>query len=279
MDYIKIYTDMLDDHFDELTDAEVGEIVRCALRYVRNGEDPEFERRSVLGLTWKRFKAHIDQSAAKAETLRANGSKGKQTEASESKPKQTEAKGSKRKQSKATESKPEQTEASESKTPHNHNHNHNQEHNQNHEQEQEQKEDETRTGDAREWKPRDGGKIIGIDGSDLSEAIRANDAADGMIARFNLPRDIPTREKLLEDIAANGETVMREVLEEACASNTRERVTARYWRAILQNRGKPKPSRASPEASGYMTGTAHRDDDFWKSLEVDLDADLDAETS
>ena len=125
---------------------------------------------------------------------------------------------------------------------------------------------------AREWHPSHG-TVTGIDGQDLSEDIRRNETADAMIRRYNLPRDLPTREKLLEDLTANGETVMREVLEEACTSNTRERVTARYWRAILQNRGKPKPARASPAMQGYVTGADHRDEAYFKALEVDLDAE------
>lgn len=253
MEFLKLYSDM-EQLFQPFSSEERGNLLTAMMAYCYHGVDTEFEGNERF--VWPVLRRHIDQCAVVSSQNAANGSRGgrpknpeKAKESEENRKKAAESDGNRKK---AAESHKEQE----------------QEQEQEHEQEQEQKEDETRAGDAREWKPRDGGKVIGIDGSDLSDAIHANDAADGMIARFNLPRDIPTREKLLEDIAANGESVMREVLEEACASNTRERVTARYWRAILQNRGKPKPS-----ATGYITGADHRDDAFWRGLEVDLDAE------
>ena len=61
-------------------------------------------------------------------------------------------------------------------------------------------------------------------------------------------------------------------LKAAKESDNRGGASLRFYRAILNDSDKPKkPSRASPE--GYMTGAGHRDDDFWKSLEVDLDAE------
>ena len=128
---------------------------------------------------------------------------------------------------------------------------------------------------AREWRPQPTDTVTGIDGQDLSEDIRRNETADAMIRRYNLPRDLPTREKLIADLAAHGEDTMRRVLEKACESNTRERVTAAYWRAILQNDGKGKPARASPALQGYVTGADHRDEAYFKALEVDLDEEDD----
>lgn len=260
MEFLKLFADM-EQLFEPFSAEERGNLLSAMMAYAFRGDEPGFTGNERF--LWPVLKRHIDQCGERAETLRENARKGgrPKTNGNQTKPNETKEN--------QTETKENQTEANGTKE--NLEQEQEQEQEQEHEQEQEQKEDETRAGDAREWKPRDGGKVIGIDGSDLSDAIRANDAADGMIARFNLPRDIPTREKLLEDIAANGETVMREVLEEACASNTRERVTARYWRAILANRGKPKPARASPD--GYMTGAGHRDDAFWRGLEVDLDAE------
>lgn len=256
MEFLKLFADM-EQLFEPFSAEERGNLLSAMMAYAFRGDEPDFTGNERF--LWPVLKRHIDQCAEANAKNAANGQKGgrPKTGQNPTKPKETQQ----------NPKKPTETDENPNKAIQE------QEQEQEHEQEQEQKEYEARAGDAREWKPRDGGKMIGIDGSDLSDAIRANDAADGMIARFNLPRDIPTREKLLEDIAANGETVMREVLEEACASNTRERVTARYWRAILQNRGKPKPSRAPPAASGYMTGSDHRDDAFWRGLEVDLDAE------
>jgi len=243
MEYIKLFTDMLDDHFDELTDAEVGEIVRCALRYARDGEEPDFERRSVLGLTWKRFKAHVDQSVAKAETLRANGSKPKQTEANRSKPKQSEASRSKEKHPEATAS----------KTPYDHKHNQEQE--QEHKQEQEQEQIDARAPASE--------SVIAIDGNDIREDIERNQIADELILSYRLGRDDRTREALLHDLAEHGEARMREVLDKAADGNTREKISVNFWRAILADK-----SRASPK--GYQQ-RAH-DQSYWDSIEVKFDA-------
>ena len=240
MEYIKLFTDMLDDHFDELSDAEVGKIVRCALLYARDGEEPDFERRSVLGLTWKRFKAHVDQSVAKAETLRANGSKPKQAEANRSKPKQSEASGSKE----------EQPEATASKTPYKHKHNQEQEH----KQEQEQEQIDARAPAAE--------SVIAIDGKDIREDIERNQIADELILSYRLGRDDRTREALLHDLAEHGEARMREVLDKAADGNTREKISVNFWRAILADK-----SRASPK--GYQQ-RAH-DQSYWDSIEVKFD--------
>ena len=74
--YISLFTDMLDDDFEDLTDEEVGQIIRAALRYAADGTEPEFGRRTVVGMAWKRMKRHVDQCAAKSETQSSNGSKG-----------------------------------------------------------------------------------------------------------------------------------------------------------------------------------------------------------
>lgn len=112
--------------------------------------------------------------------------------------------------------------------------------------------------------------VIAFDGSDLAEDIRRNNVADDMIADYNLPRDRVTRSALLEDIAAHGEDRMRDVLTRACQSNTRDRVTVNFWRAILSGKG-----RDSPKGNGVGYGEVLRQreytPDYWKSIEVDLD--------
>ena len=84
MDYIKLFTDMETDHFSELEYDEIGMIVMAALHYASTGEEPEYEKRSVLSLTWKRMKRHIDQSEAIAEKNKANASERKRKQANAS---------------------------------------------------------------------------------------------------------------------------------------------------------------------------------------------------
>lgn len=76
MNYITVFTDMLDDHFIDLTEEEVGKILLAALRYAKTGSEPEYEPRTVLSLTWRRIKRHIDQCADKSEKMRALGKSG-----------------------------------------------------------------------------------------------------------------------------------------------------------------------------------------------------------
>ena len=76
---------------------------------------------------------------------------------------------------------------------------------------------------------------------------------------------------MIHDLGEYGEDRMREVLTEAAQSNTRERVSVKFWRAILQGKGRDSPK--GPNA-GIMNRNAEykNNDAFWKSLEVDLDA-------
>lgn len=236
MDYIKLYVDMLYDHFDELTDAEVGEIVRCALRYVRDGEEPEFERRSVLGLTWKRFKAHIDQSAAKAETLRANGSRPKQRG--------------------ATQSKTEQTEATESRA--DYIHNHKQEHNQEHMQKQE------------EERAQPAASVVGFDGTDMADAIAMNRVAQRLVAQYlpgnpNTPLDLDPRvADVAADIAKYGASKVEDALKTAKESDNRGGASIRFYRAILTDTGQRRQKGGDYQKRAY-------DERDYKAMEIDLD--------
>lgn len=246
--FLQLFSDMRDDHFEPLTDEELGIIIRAAMDYAFDGTLPEFPQRSVLDLTWRRMKRHIDQCAEKVENLRENGSKGGAEKANRSKAKQAVAKGSKAKQAVANDGI-----------------NQSQEHE--HDQSQEQEQIYTRE----ETAPADDGLVLGIDGNDLSEHITRNQLADGLILRYRLSSDDITREALIHDLGEYGEDRMREVLTEAAQSNTRDRISVKYWRAILQGKGRDSPK--GPNA-GIMNRNAEykNNDAFWKSLEVDLDA-------
>ena len=106
MNYITIFTDMLDDHFLDLTEEEIGKIILAALRYAKSGTEPEYEPRTVLSLTWRRIKRHLDQCADKSEKMRALGKSG--GDSSGAKRSQAEGKrgqaNAKRSQAKASES-------------------------------------------------------------------------------------------------------------------------------------------------------------------------------
>ena len=101
MNYITLFTDFLTDHFIDLTDDEVGKITRAALNYVLTGEEPEYEPRSVLSLSWRRIKRHVDQSIAKSEKNRANATNSKRTKANASETKRPKANESEQKRTEA----------------------------------------------------------------------------------------------------------------------------------------------------------------------------------
>lgn len=251
--FLQLFADMRSDHFEPLTDEELGIIIRAAMDYAFDGAVPDFPSRSVLDLTWRRMKRYIDQCAGKVENLRENGSKGGTEKANRSKAKQTVAKDSKAKQAVANDG-----------IKYDHDHNHDQDHNHNHNQEHKEEEEVYAPAPAADE------NVIAFDGSDLAEDIRRNNVADDMIADYNLPRDRVTRSALLEDIEAHGEDRMREVLTRACQSNTRDRVTVNFWRAILSGKGRDSPK---GNGGGYGEVLRQREysPDYWKSIEVDLD--------
>lgn len=76
LSYLSLFPDMLEDHFQDLTDEEVGILVRAAMRYAFDGVVPEFPARSVLGLTWRRLREHVDNTSKRTRTLQENGARG-----------------------------------------------------------------------------------------------------------------------------------------------------------------------------------------------------------
>ena len=127
--------------------------------------------------------------------------------------------------------------------------------------------------------PPPAGNVIAFDGSDMTDAIRTNQTAQRLVATYlpgnpRTPLDLDPRVgDIAADIAKHGVEKVEAALKAAKESDNRGGASLRFYRAILNDAGKPKPSRASPEASGYMTGADHRDDAFWRGLEVNLDAE------
>lgn len=108
-------------------------------------------------------------------------------------------------------------------------------------------------------------RIIAFDGTDLTEDIKRYDLADSMIRTYGMVDSDQTRNALIEDLEKVGEKKLRDVLKEAALSNSRSKVSVKFYRAVLE--GKGGKSRAAPD---YMK--RQYDDDHWKSIEVNLDA-------
>lgn len=252
--YVPLFIDMLSDHFEDLTDAEVGQIVRAALLFAAEGVEPDFERRSVLGLTWKRMRAHVIQCMEKSETNKANGSKGGRPK-NPTKPNETEKNRKKPKETEENPTKPNETKK-----------NHEQEQEQEQSQEQEQyQEQEQEQEHINAPAPATDDRILAFDGTDLTEDIKRYDLADSMIRTYGMVDSDQTRNALIEDLEKHGEQKLRDVLKEAALSNSRQKVSVKFYRAVLE--GKGGKSRAAPD---YMK--RQYTDDHWKSIEVNLDA-------
>lgn len=113
-------------------------------------------------------------------------------------------------------------------------------------------------------------RIIAFDGSDITEASQRYDIADSMIHTYGLVDNDQTRDALIEDLEKHGEMKMREALKKAALSNSRNKVSVAFYRAVLNNTGskaKDKP----PDGGAYMH-RKYNDNDF-KAMEVDLDAE------
>ena len=248
LEFVKLYADM-EQLFEPYSESECGRLFLAMMAYAFSGVEPSFAGNERF--IWPVLRRHIDQCNERAETLRENGSKGGRPK---TKKNQTETKEN---QEKPNETKPNRIQEQE----------HIQEQEQEHKHIQEQEEYYARE----ETAPADDGLVLGIDGNDLSEHIARNQLADGLILRYRLSSDDITREALIHDLGEYGEEKMSEVLTEAAQSNTRERISVKYWRAILQGKGRDSPK--GPNA-GIMNRNAEykNNDAYWKSLEVDLDA-------
>ena len=248
LEFVKLYADM-EQLFEPYSEEECGRLFLAMMAYAFSGVEPSFAGNERF--IWPVLRRHIDQCNERAETLRENGSKGGRPK---TKKNQTETKEN---QEKPNETKPNRIQEQE----------HIQEQEQEHKHIQEQEEIYARE----ETAPADDGLVLGIDGNDLSEHIAQNQLADSLILRYRLSSDDITREALIHDLGEFGEDRMREVLTEAAQSNSRERVSVKFWRAILNGKGRDSPKKDSGFGYGEVLRQREYSPDYWKSIEVNLD--------
>lgn len=72
------------------------------------------------------------------------------------------------------------------------------------------------------------------EGHDLTDQIAAHQHADDLIKRYMLPDGDLTREALLEDAASVGWPSVENALRQAAFSNSRQRISIAFYRAILR---------------------------------------------
>lgn len=264
LNYLQLFADMLDDHFGVLTDEELGIIIRASMLYAFQGVLPEFEPRSVLGMTWRRMKAYIDQCQKNTAKNRENGNKGgrgnkkpTETQPNPEKPNETQ-----QNPTKPTETQPNPTEPSKTQTAYI------QDQDQDHIQDQDHKQEQY-------YAPAPAtDNVIAFDGSDLTADIRNNQKAQELAARY-LPRGRTPMEfdprvgALAEDIGTHGAEKVEAALKEAARCDNRGGVSIAFYRTILGNLGKEKPPNKA--AAGDYQHRQYTEADF-KAMEVDLDA-------
>lgn len=246
--FLQLFPDMQDDHFSVLTDEELGIIVRAAMDYAFNGVLPEFETRSVLGLTWRRMKSYIDQCEKTAEKNRENGSKG-------GKPTETQ-----RNQVKHNVTQPNPAEPTQTQT----NHYQDQDHKQDHKQEQEQEQKENA--------PAPTGRLLAFDGSDLTADVQRSRDAEMLVAQYLPPSRTPIEyDPRVAEMAAlidkHGAEKVKSAIKTAVSSDNRGGISIAFLTAILDEKG-AKKSRAAPvdyQARQYSASEV-------KGMEVDIDA-------
>lgn len=239
LEYIQLFADM-EALFEPYDDAQRGRLVMAMMAYAYRGEEPGFD--GVEKFIWPVLKQHIDRCAANVEAKKAAGSKGgkrkcddKQADAEESSAKQNEAEASKGKQT--------QADASESKrNAHNHDHDNDHEHNQDHKK-------ETKRACAREASAAAAGdeRIIGIDGTDLTQACSDYDQADELVRAYKMPDTDQSRGALVEDAERYGWEKVKDALKKAAQSNSRPMISINFYRAALENLGKPKSKNGKNE--------------------------------
>ena len=246
LNYLQLFADMLDDHFGVLTDEELGIIIRASMLYAFQGVLPEFEPRSVLGMSWRRMKAYIDQCQKNTAKNRENGNKG--------------GRGNK----KPTETQPNPTEPNRTQTAYKQDQDQDQDHIQDQDHKQEQYYAPAPATD----------NVIAFDGSDLTADIRNNQKAQELAAHY-LPRGRTPMEfdprvgALAEDIGTHGAEKVEAALKEAARCDNRGGVSIAFYRTILGNLGKEKPPNKA--AAGDYQHRKYTEEDF-KAMEVDLDA-------
>ena len=250
--YLQLFSDMLDDHFEPLTDEELGIIIRASMKYAFEDIEPEFERRSVLDLTWRRMRKHIEQCVASAEKMATLGKSGGEASAAkrsqadakreQAEPKRSQAKGN-RSQAASSEGQARPSESNQYQDQDQYK-DQDQYHDQyqEHEQDQDHEDVGTRAREARRFHP------------PTVDEVRAYCQERGN-------RVDPQR--FVDHYTSNGWRVGG-------------KSSMKDWKAAVRNwEGNEYGSttRDSPANQGILTRTEEhaRTPDFWKSLEVNLD--------
>lgn len=252
--FLQLFPDMQDDHFGVLTDEELGIIVRAAMDYAFNGVLPEFETRSVLGLTWRRMKSYIDQCGKTAEKNRENGSKG-------GKPTETQRNTVKPNVTQPNPAEPTQTQT-------NHYQDQDQDQDQDHKQDHKQEQEQEKKEDA----PAPTGKLLAFDGSDLTADVQRSRDAEMLVAQYLPPSRTPIEyDPRVAEMAAlidkHGLEKVKGAIKTAVSSDNRGGISIAFLTAILDEKG-AKKSRAAPtdyQARQYSASEL-------KGMEVDIDA-------
>lgn len=255
LEYIQIFADM-EALFEPYDDAQRGRLVMAMMAYAYRGEEPDFT--GVEKFIWPVLKKHIDRCAANVEAKKANGSKGGRRKVEE---KQTEANGSEEKQ----------TEADESETKQNA---HSHDHDNDHEKDNNQKK-ETYSACAREEATPAAAKkaeepIVGIDGTDLREAMADYDRAGELVSRYKLPDTDQSREAILTDATAHGWEKVEKALKDAANGNSRAMLSVNFYRAVLKNQGQPRVS-GQGKADAMLRYSAEERKKTYSAAVVDFD--------
>lgn len=254
LEYLQIWADM-EELFEPYDDAQRGRLIMAMMAYAYRGEEPQFT--GVEKFIWPVLRQHIDRCAQNVEAKKAAGSKGgkgakadKQTKAEESSAKQTEAESSKAKQT--------ESDASESKqNAHTHTQYHTHTHDHNHVEECNTRVSTTTTTTD---------DVIGIDGSDLSDAIALNAEVDALLRQYKLSEAV--RDGLLNEIAQHGLDKVKRVMQDAAESDTKGGLSLKFIRACLANDGKLKKVKGG--GKDIMQRHSYTPDQY-KSMVTDLD--------
>lgn len=249
MNYIRIFADM-EEMLETYTDEQRGRLLSAMMAYAFRQEEPSFVKGDAELHVWSMIRKIIDDGR-RMQDAKANAGAAGGTAKAESESSKRVAQSSRRvaKRSKKA---------------------HEQEQEQEYEQEHSSAVAEEKSAQAHDTPTPADEPVLAFTGEDMREDIKRNELADQLIARYNIQRNEPTREALLEDLEKHGEERMLEVLNTAAFANSRDKLTTQFWRSILANVGKPKPSKGSPPKD-YTTRQYTAND--YKGMEVDLDAD------
>lgn len=251
MDFLKIFADM-EELFEPFTDDQRGRLFSAMMAYAFRGEAPAFD--GPERYVWPALRRHIDQCAEKQRAQEENGKKGGRPPKNPTKPNETQQNPTKPSKTQRNPTKPNETQKEQE-----------QEHTQEQEQEQEQ-----------ETSASAPGRIIGIDGSDLTQAIADEAQAERLVAQY-MPRSRsplgldPRVGEISGLIGRLGLPRVEAAFRDAVKSDTRGGISVAFVKAIAEGERGPK-TRAAPD--GYQRRNYTAED--YRAMETDLSDELEA---